>query len=256
MPLRERCLVAAMVLAVGLSLGWPVPAFSSPAPAPAASGGLTADLIERRLDELSADPNLPGVHMEKHLRRRDEEARTPRRPWSLPAWLIGLGAWVNNAGRVLVWGLGMLAVALIAVSLRHWARVRAHPFHVEKRSLPTHVRDLDIRPQSLPSDVGATARDWWFKGERRAALSLLYRGALSRLVHQHAVPVRGASTEGETVKLAWGHLAQPHAIFFEQLVTLWQSTVYGRRVPEDAAVLALCDGFDAHLGSTVREAAT
>jgi len=75
-------------------------------------------------------------------------------------------------------------------------------------------------------------------------LSLLYRGALSRLVHQHAVPIRAASTEGECVALAAARLAPERSAFFGRLVSAWQLAVYGARLPESSSVLALCADFD------------
>jgi hypothetical protein len=109
------------------------------------------------------------------------------------------------------------------------------------------VRDLDIRPQSLPDDVPAAVRALWQRGESRAALSLLYRGALSRLVHDHGVPVRAASTEGECATLASRHLDAERGAFVARLIGLWQVAVYGARLPEGAAVLAVCDEFNARL---------
>ncbi|HUG23118.1 DUF4129 domain-containing protein, partial [Piscinibacter sp.] len=84
-------------------------------------------------------------------------------------------------------------------------------------------------------------------GDARGALSLLYRGALSRLVHLHAAPIRAASTEGECLALARGRLPDNAAAYVEQLVAAWQLAVYGARLPAQAQGLALCDDFDAQL---------
>src|SRR4029079_6929748 len=73
---------------------------------------------------------------------------------------------------------------------------------------PTHVRDLDIRPESPTDDIGAAARQLWDRGEQRAALALLYRGMLSRLAHVHRVPIRDSSTEGDCVELASAQLPE------------------------------------------------
>lgn len=110
---------------------------------------------------------------------------------------------------------------------------------------PTHVGSLDIRPESLPADIGAAARALWQRGEGRAALSLLYRGALSRLVHGHGVPIRAASTESECLALAATRLAPAAHAFLAQLIAGWQAVAYARRElsPEDFE--RLCAGFDA-----------
>jgi len=108
---------------------------------------------------------------------------------------------------------------------------------------PSHVRDLDIRPESLPDDVGAAAFALWQRGEQRAALALLYRGLLSRLVHTHGVPIRASSTEGECLALARPRLRPPGAEFASRLIGVWAAAVYGASPPAADAVSALCAEF-------------
>jgi hypothetical protein len=109
--------------------------------------------------------------------------------------------------------------------------------------MPTHVRDLDIRPESLPSDIGAAARQLWDSGEHRAALALLYRGLLSRLAHVHKVPIRDSTTEGDCLSLAVQHVDETRHAYVAQLVRTWQRAVYGGAEPDTATVHALCDAF-------------
>jgi hypothetical protein len=109
--------------------------------------------------------------------------------------------------------------------------------------VPTHVRDLDIRPESLPVDIGAAARTLWSRGEHRAALALLYRGLLSRLAHVHQVPVKDSSTEGDCLALAVTHLTIDRSEYTSRLIRVWQRAVYGGVNAETSAVYALCDGF-------------
>ncbi len=204
--------------------------------------------VEAALKEVRKDPNLPGTEKKrtlvfKDLDRKPDKAK--KDDASLPGWLLGFGRWVTEAGRVFVWMLGAVLVALLLVGLRHWVRARADARPLRPGPRPSHVRDLDIRPESLPDRIGAAARALWQGGEHRPALSLLYRGALSRLVHQHAVPIRAASTEGDCLKLARSRLDDARLRFFERLVAAWQLAVYGGRLPEAALVLALCDEFDA-----------
>src|SRR6185295_7845985 len=92
---------------------------------------------------------------------------------------------------------------------------------------PTHVRDLDIRPETLPPDIGAAARALWDAGDRRAALALLYRGLLSRLIHVHRLPIRDSSTEGDCLELAARHLTDTRRQYAAALIRAWQRFVYG-----------------------------
>jgi hypothetical protein len=109
------------------------------------------------------------------------------------------------------------------------------------------VRDLDIRPASLPDDIGSAALALWERGEQRAALALLYRGLLSRLVHVHGVPIRASSTEGECLSLARPRLADAGARYAARLVEIWGGAVYGGLLPPTPAVQALCGEFAAAL---------
>src|SRR5690606_22699450 len=87
----------------------------------------------------------------------------------------------------------------------------------------------------------------WQRGEQRAALALLYRGLLSRLVHGFGVPIRESSTEGECLRLAEQTVPVPSARYAARLVALWSAAVYGAREPTLAAVQGLCAEFAAAL---------
>ena len=217
---------------------------------------IDASAVDSAVKVMREDPNLAGEKTERRLRWKDEKKKDAK-PDPNPAWfrwLEGFFRWLGEAGRVLVWVLGGIAVVLVLLALKRWLDVRGDAVRRARLSLPTHVRDLDIRPESLPDDIGAAAWQRWRAAtdwdSRRAALSLLYRGALSRLVHLHAVPVRASSTEGECVALT-GHTLSRSAdaaaamriLYFSQLVEVWQRAVYGLRVPDDDTVQALCRQF-------------
>jgi Domain of unknown function (DUF4129) len=228
-------------------------AAQTPPPAVSAASAPTREQVRAEVDGLRADPNLPGIKKEDQLRfKKDDDENKSSKSKSVPSWLRSLGRWISEAGRVFVWALAALALALVLVGLRHWVRERGGAALRRSVPLPSHVRDLDIRPESLPEHIGAAARLLWQRGETRAALSLLYRGALSRLVHQHVVPVSAASTEGECMALAARCLAPQASAYFGRLVGAWQLAVYGARLPEEASVLALCADFDAALGAHAR----
>jgi hypothetical protein len=134
--------------------------------------------------------------------------------------------------------------------------VRAHglPRREEPFVAPTHVRDLDIRPETLPADIGGTARDLWDRGEQRAALALLYRGLLSRLVHVHRVAIRDSSTEGDCLLLASRQLTPSRLDYVSRLIGAWQRSVYGHEIVASDAVHALCDHFAPMLDRAERPA--
>ena len=256
----RRDIVSALALVLVLVLVLvPCPALAQPAAAPdsaaasmpAASAPLAAtpDDVARAVAGVRSDPNLGGPRTERSLRFKPDNDKKRKAETPAP-WLLEMVRWMSEAGRGLMWLLGAIAVALLIVFAWRWMRVRADAVAGRTTILPpSHVNDLDIRPDSLPNDIAGSARALWQRGEQRAALSLLYRGALSRLVHDHAVAIRGASTEGECVVLARAVLPATGGVFFERLVGAWQTAVYAARWPDAAGVAALFDGFDAHFAA-------
>jgi len=159
--------------------------------------------------------------------------------------------WLSESGRYIVWALGFAAVAVLALRLRRWLQGGRALAEADGTLRPTHVNKLDIRPEALPADIGAAALALWQEGRLQEAMSLLYRGALSRLVHGHGVPIRASSTEGDCLRLARPLLADGTARYFALLVDAWRATVYAARPPADSTMQLLCTEFDRRLPAPV-----
>jgi hypothetical protein len=236
-----------VVLAVVVAVA-PLASTAQPeAPLPAGVVPSRAE-IRKALEKVADDPNLATERTVNMLRFKQREAVTDE-PWwwrwanAAARWFGGLFGFIAESGRLLVWVLGALGAALLVFYVTRLVRTRGIPRVPKMFAAPSHVHDLDIRPESLPDDVGAAALALWERGEQRAALALLYRGLLSRLVHVHAVPIRASSTEGECLALARPRLAEEGARYTAQLVEVWAAAVYGARVPAAGTLQALCTDF-------------
>lgn len=240
---RTAALVVAACLVLAASVGGQTP--DTP-PSPSFSNAEIAKAIET----VRADPNLGGKRTIRTLQWRDSG---PPRRWTWPSWLEwvrDLIGFIAQSGRALLWiAIIGLALFLAAYLIRVMSGGRAGEGG-GRFVMPTHVRDLDIRPESLPPDIGAAARQLWDRGEHRAALALLYRGLLSRLAHVHEVPIRDSTTEGDCLSLAALHLDETRRAYVSQLVRTWQRAVYGGTEPDTATVHALCDAFGRTLDRT------
>jgi hypothetical protein len=154
--------------------------------------------------------------------------------WDL-SWLAGLGRALALAGQVLLW---IAAGALLAYALwwasRMLARWRAPP--PEPYRPPAALFGMDLAPEKLPADVGAAAAALAREGRLREALGLLYRGALSELVHRRGLRLLASHTEGEVVALA-------RLAYFAALVDAWQQCAYARRMPPAAEVERLAGDY-------------
>ena len=223
---------------------------AAPTSAASASTDPRAARIEAATAQLRADPLLSGKHKEHTLRWKDTRKRDHDKPEddsALLAWLAAFARFLSDTSRFLLWGIGLVLVALALVSARHVIQLRAFRRRGAAESAVSHVRDLDVRPESLPDDVGAAAWALWHAGQVPAALSLLYRGALSRMIHRFEVPITAAATEGECLDLARGRLAPEALRYVTQVVRAWQASTYGGRALSIAMGESLCTGFGRRL---------
>ncbi len=215
-----------------------------------------ASEVAAALARLQADPNLSAEKSVSVLRWAQQDQR-PDQPWHWYDWLYDLGRWIGElfswlaqSGRVLMWVGAALLAALLVVYVYRLLRRYDSGDRGGGFVSPSHVRDLDIRPESLPADVAAAALALWDRGDGRAALALLYRGLLSRLVHTHQVPIRDSSTEGDCLALATLHASRAASEYATRLIPVWQRAVYGAQSPQTALVRRLCEEFSAALDST------
>jgi hypothetical protein len=196
------------------------------------------------LEQVRADPNLSAERKVRTLKWSDggEPKRRERAGWL--SWIGGLFEWIGSTSRLLMW----LVIAALLGLLGLFLKRVVSGFQYTKRSrapdAPTHVQELDIRPESLPDEIGAAVLALWERNDHRAALALLYRSLLSRLVYMHGVPIRASATEADCLKLAVPRLRSDVAEYTTMLVRVWQHAVYGAREPAADEMRALCSGFD------------
>jgi len=208
------------------------------------------DDIARAIETVKADPNLASARTIKVLRWNDPTAGAKRPTPSWLAWLAAFFRWMEQSARLLVWAGAAVLAGFLVVYIVRIARAARADAAGELFNAPTHVRDLDIRPETLPDDIGRAARALWDRGEHRAALALLYRGLLSRLAHVHRLPIRDSTTEGDCLALAGTHLTERRREYTAQLVRVWQRAVYGGEDATSSAVYVLCDDFAAALDAS------
>jgi hypothetical protein len=221
------------------------------APAPAASqadgfvAGPRSAAVEAAVRKLHDDPLLSGRHKEHRLewlpKPSPRKKIDPDPSWF--AWIAALARFINDTSRFLVYGAVLVLVVVLLVSGRQLVQLRAFRRRAAAAAAVSHVRDLDVRPESLPEDVGAAAWALWQAGRVPAALSLLYRGALSRLIHRWHVPIAASTTEGECLALASGKLEPGAQRYLTQVIRAWEANIYGNRVLSTAMGETLCTGF-------------
>ncbi|MFT3905513.1 MAG: hypothetical protein QM718_04325 [Steroidobacteraceae bacterium] len=245
MPSRRRSFAAVVVLLGALWLG----ALAVPA---ACAAPASESQIEAAIEKLRADPQLGGERQRTVLRWKSDE--TPARANTDNSWLMSLLAWIGELSAVIATGSRLILIALVivliafvAVIVLRWWRARQRRLPVTPVAAGVIVQGLDTRPESLPQDIGTAALQLWQEGAARAAAQLLYRGLLSRLLHEHRLAIDASTTEGECLGLLQAQSNGTLRSYGRQLIGVWQAMAYAARRPDDAGFAALCQQFDAAL---------
>jgi hypothetical protein len=199
--------------------------------------------VTRAINSVKADPNLAPERTIRTLRWVTKSDPAPTDTHNSLEWLVQLMGWFAQSARIVVWVAVALLAGLLVIFVLRLIQERSPAAKLSRKVHPTHVQDLDIRPESLPDNIGAVARTLWDSGDHRAALSLLYRGLLSRLVHVHNIPIRDSSTEGDTLQLTATRLGEDKRNYVTRLIRIWQHAVYGGQQPEIGSLYGLCDEF-------------
>jgi hypothetical protein len=229
-------LLAALLAAAGTVAQAPAAQAPPPAIPP------THVQIQAAVTALRQDANLGTPRTVRSLHWIDGKAGA-RAPPDAPPWIIGLFQFLSQATRGLLWVAGAIGLAIALVWIVRLLRLRRGTTRLVRAAPVSHIGGFDIRPDSLPDDVGAAALALLEAGRTREALSLLYRAALSRAVHRFGIRIEDSFTEGEALRAVAARLDLTRAQYFAELIAHWQRTVYGGRTDALEPLRALCLGF-------------
>lgn len=229
---RSGGLRAAAIVAASLLLLAPIALRAQDGCAPG-----DPDTAKSCIESVLRDPDFGHSEMRSHWALRDfggDESEASE-PW-LPEWLASLLA---TGFELSLWaGLVVLVIAtLVALARRVEVASEEPPSPSPRRRF-----GLDLDPRSLPADLLAAARAAFERGDHAGALSLLYRGALVRLVERDGLAIPESATELECLALVQRSTPERSRVF-DELTGIWLASRYAHEPPSRERFEALCQRF-------------
>jgi hypothetical protein len=232
---RLRSVAAAALAAAAIGLA----ALLAPAPAPAAEQSAREEIAE-----VLKAPEFQE-YREARVWRDRRDGKDRRRGEADGGFWSNLGLLFAEIAEALVWIAVALGAVGLALVLRRWV-----PQWLERAPRayrpPDALFGLSVAPESLPEDVAGAAAALVRAGRLREALSLLYRGALSVLVHRDHAGLAEGHTEDDCVRAARTVLPRDAGEYFARLVQTWTAAAYGGRLPDADGAAALCREWAPH----------
>ncbi|WP_018607055.1 DUF4129 domain-containing protein [Uliginosibacterium gangwonense] len=201
------------------------------------------------LKEVLKQPEFGKDEVDHQLKWHDDwrKSDTKDPSWQFPDWFKDFAKSVGHGltlviksiaalGRIGGWLLIALAVMALAYLISRFRWQKTKRLHIP----PAELAGFDIRPQSLPKDIAAHALELLRNNDPRGALSLLFRGSLSRLAHREQVPFTRGDTEGDCLERV-RKSAPARSGFFARLLGCWQRLAYAHRVIPPSEIEALCE---------------
>ncbi|WLH34473.1 DUF4129 domain-containing protein [Pseudomonas sp. FP2196] len=222
---------------------------------------LTSQASRDSIKALLEQPPFKNKESVTRYRFGDEPAPAAKsdKAGEAPQWLKTLLGWLDGQRfnalakviEVLLWGTVIAAFAWLLWRYREFlqafvSRRPARPARA-KRPAPQQAFGLDLNRDTLPDDIAAHAEQLW-QTQPRAALSLLYRGLLSHVLHDFDLPLKAADTENQVLARI-EQLQHPELLAFSRTLTAhWLNMAYGHRVPAAHLQQELCAGWRALFG--------
>lgn len=108
---------------------------------------------------------------------------------------------------------------------------------------PEELFGLKMTKASLPENIPGEAARLLDAGDFRGALSVLYRGALYRLVYRYSLEIPASATEGECVTMVSLNRTQDEIGYFRELTRVWLEMAYGHIRPDPVIMESLLKGW-------------
>lgn len=150
----------------------------------------------------------------------------------------------------------LLGVGIILLIIYSWRWLE--PFRSQAKTAKSdytakpRILDKRKRAEHLPTDISQQAWTLWQSNDALAAISLLYRGALSVLITRDGLTISDSTTERESLRLVRYKQTFEMTAYFSSLTRAWQKIAYAGRQPTEDEAQRLCHEWQRYFGPQYR----
>ena len=204
------------------------------------------------IDKITAQPEFGEIETRRVWEpiKKEKEQSDESSLKTLEQWF----GWIKEVSPLL--GLFLKVIFILAIAaLIIWLLIRFTSWldwlelPVRKKrhqAPPSSLFGLELNKDSLPENIVEAALKLLDNGQLRDAVGLLFRAALSHMVHHSQLPVSDSYTEGECLRLAQQHRPASEVNYFRQLTETWLLLAYAHQPPTIKLTRQLCHSWSQH----------
>jgi len=225
-------------------------------------------LANTRKPAEDAKQTIKAVMLTKNLNdkktvKRWERKKTPKKKKDIKN-VSGFSDFINNFLKPValfistlieysLWILIAVGLALLFYYREHWLVFFDGNHKTKDRyTAPEVMFGMDVRAESLPKNIIGEAQKLWQAGKHRESLSLLYRGALIRLINQEKVKLEDSYTEGDVLRHAKKQLTADKQAYLTKLTSQWKLIAYAHRSPAESDMQQLFSNWQSDFTSETK----
>jgi len=139
--------------------------------------------------------------------------------------------------KALLWIAIVLFLILLLYTLRGFRRPELTRNPLSRTG--KDIEDAKNHPltQNLPTDIAAAAEQLLQQGQRRQALSVLFRGALRSIMDEHELKISRGATESDCSENVSSVGSEHQVKTFGKLLRIWQKEAYANQ-PQDTKLIS------------------
>ncbi len=202
--------------------------------------------------EILSEPDFKTTREEYRWRYLGEWTtdETPERTEESTSVSFSFIGFIAQLFEFMLWillGVGIIVLVIYGSRWieRWYPRQSKQPDYV---ATPRLLNQEIIIGQISPKDISQQAWTLWQSGNPVAAISLLYRGALSVLRTREGLTINDSATENECLRLVKHQQPVELTGYFSSLTRAWQNLAYAKRPPSEIEAQRLCHEWPQYFG--------
>jgi len=217
-----------------------------PTVAQQSSGTLITPVVAKeRVQAILADEEFGSTKTQrvpklknKNDREEDDEESIDF-DWSFFESIADIVSSLSSGLKLILWIAVIVFLGLLLHTLNKFRRRPASPSALNRRNADADDAQSHPLTQDLPTDVVAAAERLLASGQRRQALSVLFRGALRSVMDEHDLKIASGATETDCQKSVAAVASPEQTNTFSKLLGVWQKEAYANQPQEEASIRTL-----------------